>query len=58
MKVQFTSRYHDDEWRSWFAWRPVRLDSGMWVWLERVERTPVQTMYAWNYRELKPESRR
>lgn len=23
----------------WFAWRPVRLDTGKWVWLKMVERT-------------------
>lgn len=43
--------FHDGEWRSWFAWRPVKLQTtGEWVWLERVERTPVQTMYLWTYR--------
>ncbi len=25
-------------WHTWFAWRPVRLNSGTMVWLERVER--------------------
>ena len=24
--------------RSWFAWRPVRLESGKWAWLRFVER--------------------
>jgi hypothetical protein len=27
----------DDEWRGWFAWRPVHLRNGEWVWLENVE---------------------
>jgi hypothetical protein len=26
-------------WRKWFAWRPVRLTDGVWVWLETVELT-------------------
>ena len=25
-------------WRPWFAWRPVHIDEGPWVWLEWVER--------------------
>ena len=25
--------------KEWFAWRPVRLDSGEWVWLDWVEKT-------------------
>lgn len=24
-------------WESWFAWRPVRLKNGRWVWLERIK---------------------
>lgn len=30
--------------RSWFAWRPVRLESGRWSWLSRVQRK------RWGYR--------
>ena len=26
-----------DEWRSWFAWYPVKI-KGSWVWLETVKR--------------------
>lgn len=26
-------------WRRWFAWHPIQMDSGEWVWLETVERT-------------------
>jgi hypothetical protein len=25
-------------WHLWFAWRPVRLDTGRMVWLEKVKR--------------------
>lgn len=25
------------QWRLWFAWRPVRVTTGQWVWLEMVE---------------------
>lgn len=28
----------DNEWRPWFAWRPVRLEDGTWAWRETVER--------------------
>lgn len=26
-------------WDRWFAWRPVKTDSGRWVWLKTVQRT-------------------
>lgn len=25
-------------WKSWFAWRPVRLSTGAWRWLTVIER--------------------
>ncbi|WPZ28996.1 hypothetical protein T8A63_15385 [Sulfitobacter sp. OXR-159] len=25
-------------WRRWFAWHPVQMDNGDWVWLQSVER--------------------
>jgi hypothetical protein len=28
-----------NEWRPWFAWCPVRLMNGQWIWLKTVERT-------------------
>lgn len=27
-----------EQWRKWFAWRPVQLDTGEWVWWETIER--------------------
>lgn len=27
-----------EDWHDWFAWRPVRLRMGEWVWLETVQR--------------------
>ena len=32
--------FKNPDWHSWFAWRPVRLQSGELVWLEWVERRP------------------
>ena len=26
-------------WEPWFAWRPVKMIDGLWVWLQKVERT-------------------
>lgn len=26
------------EWKPWFAWRPVKLETGEWVWWEAVFR--------------------
>ena len=28
-----------NEWHTWFAWYPVKLEDGDWVWLGRVERS-------------------
>ncbi len=46
-----------DEWRAWFAWHPVKIESN-WIWLETVQRTqirpfaPVHPLYVapWHYR--------
>lgn len=27
-----------EDWRKWFAWRPVMLDDGRWCWLEYVQK--------------------
>jgi hypothetical protein len=36
-------------WHRWYAWRPVRLMNGKWVWLEYVERTSYfNPEVAWN----------
>ena len=29
------------EWHKWFAWFPVQMPDGTWVWLEHVERRRV-----------------
>ena len=41
-------------WHSWYAWHPVRLDSGTMCWLENVERTRPASdyRYVWYYRAL------
>lgn len=26
------------DWTRWFAWHPIQLETGQWVWLETVER--------------------
>lgn len=26
------------DWEQWFAWHPARLERGLWVWLQNVER--------------------
>lgn len=31
-------RENRSKWHQWFAWRPVRLIDGRWIWLERCER--------------------
>ena len=31
-------RHHDGEWHRWYAWHPVKLESGQCAWLETVER--------------------
>lgn len=35
--------------RRWFAWRPVQLDSGEWVWLEMVTRITTQLPNIWGH---------
>jgi hypothetical protein len=35
--------YYREKWHLWFAWRPVQINDGTWVWLERVYRK--YTMY-------------
>ncbi|NJM10605.1 MAG: hypothetical protein HC889_00630 [Synechococcaceae cyanobacterium SM1_2_3] len=31
-------RQHGERWTKWWAWHPVHMDGGVWVWLEFVER--------------------
>ncbi len=26
------------EWQSWFAWRPVKMQNGNWIWWEQTEK--------------------
>lgn len=41
-------------WHEWFAWHPVRLESGERVWLQTVERRSVWFVYSFNeYRHHK-----
>ena len=43
----------EDEWHKWFAWFPLQMPYGTWVWLERVERrTPFMAAHLWVYREI------
>ncbi len=37
----------DKGWRKWFAWYPVRLQPGLWVWLETLERRYTYDLW-WN----------
>lgn len=45
-------RMADDEWRSWFAWYPVRLDDGTWAWRETVEYSQPMRYNLPSYRAL------
>jgi hypothetical protein len=40
MRIEFPKGPPKSGWRPWFAWRPVKV-SGVWVWLEKVERRQV-----------------
>ena len=46
------------QWHSWFAWHPVRLESGECAWLEWVERRGEprwswgEWFWYWEYRSL------
>lgn len=43
----------------WFAWYPVLVNSGDWIWFEIVERKPWGytglLMYWWEYRKLQED---
>lgn len=34
-------------WHDWFAWWPVKTESGHKVWLERIQRRHQDVLYAW-----------
>ena len=36
MKIKKEPVYN--EWRQWFAWRPIKTEDCIWIWLEIVER--------------------
>lgn len=37
------------DWHTWYAWRPVRLEEGGWVWLEHVRRQWVRVKVRWGH---------
>ena len=37
--------HYRDNWHLWFAWYPVKTNSGIWVWLTRVYRKPIPKDY-------------
>lgn len=38
MKIIVKRKHRDGtRWTRWFAWRPVKLTSGWWAWMEVVE---------------------
>lgn len=43
-----------NEWRPWFAWRPVRVDDNRWAFWETVERRIEHIVFVrirlWSYR--------
>lgn len=41
---------YERDWHPWFAWRPVHLHNGDWVWLERVERYVRRNRTLFGYR--------
>jgi len=36
----------------WFAWHPVRLENGKWIWLEYVTKKPLRHIDGTIYRAL------
>lgn len=40
------------QWHSWFAWFPVLLNNGRYVWLETIERRRAHYVDIWFYREI------
>lgn len=41
----------DSKWHKWFAWFPLQMSGGTWVWLEHVERRQ-KYRGPWVYREI------
>lgn len=33
-----TEVFTDYKWLSWYAWRPVRLEDGGWIWRRQIQR--------------------
>ena len=43
--IDATVRWNDTpQWKSWFAWRPVRV-KGQWCWLKKVYRKEIPKTY-------------
>jgi len=44
------------QWNIYFAWFPIQMDTGEYVWLERYEakRMGEESMHKWLYRLLSP----
>lgn len=38
------------EWHNWFAWYPVEIRYGQWVWLETISRRYKGFMFCWDYK--------
>lgn len=41
-------RWNRKEWHRWWAWHPVQLENGEWVWLEYVERRWEEVHKGWS----------
>lgn len=66
MKIDFGSRrgrrsearIRRRQWTPWFAWFPVEVAQGVWVWLEVVERRwwpdAIFGVGCWHYQEVTP----
>lgn len=35
--------YTESRWEDWFAWRPVKLNTGEWVWWKGIQRISWET---------------
>lgn len=39
----------NEDWHDWFAWHPVKLSNGTWIWLETIQRKMVWAYYWEDY---------
>ena len=53
-RIQFRLKYR--RWQRFFAFTPIRMADGSWVWLEWLERygsiSPQDNKVTWHYREI------